>query len=64
MAGLTTIIIMMRCAMYPEDLDIKLALEAAAQLVIRIQKPVVITPELRVLPSEGYLGEYLERLTC
>ena len=50
--------------MYDEDLDIKLALEAAAQLVIRIQKPVVITPELRVLPSEGYLGEYLERISC
>ena len=44
------------------DIDIKIAIEAAERMAVMLRQSVVITPELRIVPFDGYCGEYLERV--
>tara|TARA_R110000822_G_scaffold88351_2_gene204777 strand:- start:264 stop:422 length:159 start_codon:yes stop_codon:yes gene_type:complete len=44
------------------DQDIKIAIEAAERMAVILRQSVVITPELRIVPFDGYCGEYLERV--
>ena len=44
------------------DLEIHIALETAHRMAENMRQSVVITPELRVVPFDGYCGEYLERV--
>jgi|FLMP01.1.fsa_nt_emb hypothetical protein len=44
------------------EIDIKMAIEAAEIMSKRLKQAVVITPDLKVVLSEHYCGDYLERV--